>query len=190
MGKVYISLGSNIGDREKNIQSAIKLINDYPSITVVKLSPIYETEPIGFKEQNWFLNAVIELETTLLPEELLVVLKQVEAKLGKKIEKKWGPRTIDLDILLYDDIILNSPNDRGEYKLRETFDTNKGVANDEERKLELQIPHKLMHKRAFVLVPLVQIAPDINHPLLNKTMRKLLNELKEVEKCHVVLKCR
>lgn len=158
MSRVYISLGSNLGEREKNIKEAIRLIVSEASllptkeskkkINIVKISSIYETEPIGFTEQNWFLNAVIEIETTLSPQELLVVLQQVESKLGKKIERKWGPRTIDLDILLYDDIILDSP--------------------------DLQIPHKLMHERAFVLIPLVQIAPNIKHPVLNKTIKELV----------------
>ncbi|MEW6606932.1 MAG: 2-amino-4-hydroxy-6-hydroxymethyldihydropteridine diphosphokinase [bacterium] len=148
MSKVYISLGSNLGDREKNIKEAIKLINS--RIKVIKTSPIYETEPIGFKEQDWFLNLVAELKTRLSPQELLAILKQIEGKLGKKIERKWGPRTIDLDILLYDDIILDLP--------------------------DLQIPHKLMHARTFVLIPLSQIAPDIKHPVLNKTIKELLDE--------------
>jgi len=161
MSKTYISLGSNLGNREKNIQSAIKLISCTPSITIVNLSPIYETEPVGFKEQNWFLNAVIELETTLLPQKLLVVLKEIEAKLGKKIERKWGPRTIDLDILLYDDIILDLP--------------------------DLQIPHKLMHERRFVLVPLAQLSPNLIHPVLKKTMKELLITLSQSSEGKVVL---
>lgn len=156
MSQVYISLGSNLGDREKNIQEAIKLINEQRSIKVINLSSNYETEPVGFKEQDWFFNVVIELETTLLPQKLLVVLKQVEAKLGKKTERKWGPRTIDLDILLYDDLILNSQ--------------------------DLQIPHKLMHQRRFVLIPLTQIAPNIKHPVLNKTMKELVAELSDESK--------
>lgn len=150
MNKVYISVGSNLGNREKNIKEAINLIKSY-GLNISKISPIYETEPVGFKEQNLFLNLVIELETNLLPAELLSILKQVETRLDKKIERKWGPRTIDLDILLYDDIILELP--------------------------ELQIPHKLMHTRRFVLIPLSQIAPNVKHPILNKTMKVLVDEL-------------
>ncbi len=148
MSKVYISVGSNLGDREENIKEVIKLIDNHPLIKIIKISPIYETEPVGFKDQDWFLNLVIELETSLLPQELLAILEEIEIKLGKKIERKWGPRTIDLDILLYDDIILDLP--------------------------ELQIPHKLMHERAFVLIPLAQIAPNVKHPMLNKTIKELL----------------
>lgn len=168
MSRVYISLGSNLGDREKNIKEAIRIVSGASllptkepkkKINVVKISSIYETEPVGFKEQNWFLNAVIEIETTLSPQELLVVLQQVESKLDKKIERKWGPRTIDLDILLYDDIILDSP--------------------------DLQIPHKLMHERAFVLIPLVQIAPNIKHPVLNKTSKELVDELIDDNKVYL-----
>lgn len=150
MSKVYIGVGSNLGDREENIKSAIKLIDNHPLIKIIKISPIYETEPVGFKEQNWFLNLAVELETSLLPQELLVVLKQVESKLGKKIKRKWGPRTIDLDILLYNNCILDLP--------------------------DLQIPHKLMHKRAFVLTPLAQIAPNVKHPVLNKTIKELIKD--------------
>lgn len=160
MSQAYISLGSNLAKREENIQRAIKLINDHPAINVVKISPIYETEPVGFKDQNWFLNAVIELDTTLGYQKLLCVLKQVEAKLGKKIERKWGPRTIDLDILFYDDLILNSQ--------------------------DLQIPHKLMHQRRFVLIPLAQIAPNVKHPILNKTIKELVAEL--VDESKVILR--
>ncbi|MDI6736734.1 MAG: 2-amino-4-hydroxy-6-hydroxymethyldihydropteridine diphosphokinase [bacterium] len=148
MSKVYISLGSNLGDRQKNIEEAIKLISHQPLIKINKISPVYETEPVGFSEQGWFLNLAMELETTLLPQKLLAVLQEIEAKLSKKLERKWGPRTIDLDILLYADIILDLP--------------------------DLQIPHKLMQTRAFVLIPLAQIAPNIKHPVLNKTIQELL----------------
>ncbi len=153
MSKVYISLGSNLGDRQKNIEKAIKLIRNQPLVKVNKISPIYETEPVGFREQGWFLNLAIEIETTILPQELLAVLQGIETELGKKLERKWGPRTIDIDIILYDDIILELP--------------------------DLQIPHKLMHTRAFVLIPLAQIAPNIKHPVLNKTIQELLNELED-----------
>lgn len=156
MNEVYIGIGSNLGDRGKNIKEAINLINNHPLLKVIKISPIYETEPVGVKKQAWFLNLVVGIETSLLSQELLSVLEGIESKLGKKIERKWGARTIDLDILLYDDIILNLPN--------------------------LQIPHKLMHRRAFVLVPLAQIAPNIIHPILNKTIKELLDELTDNSK--------
>lgn len=151
----YISFGSNLGDREQNITTALHLIEQDHSIKLNRISNLYETEPVGYKNQDWFLNGVARIETLLLPKELLDRLQGIERKLGKEIKIKWGPRTIDLDILLYSNTILDLP--------------------------ELQIPHSLMHKRAFVLVPLSQIAPNVLHPVLNKTIKVLLTNLKYKE---------
>lgn len=151
----YISFGSNLGDREQNITTALHLIKQEHAIKLKRVSNLYETEPVGYKNQDWFLNGVARIETLLLPEELLDRLQWIERKLGKEIKIKWGPRTIDLDILLYSNTILDSP--------------------------DLQIPHRLMHKRAFVLVPLSQIAPNVLHPILNKTIKALLTDLKYKE---------
>jgi 2-amino-4-hydroxy-6-hydroxymethyldihydropteridine diphosphokinase len=155
MAIVYIGIGSNIGNRQKNCLRAIELL-EKRGVIIKERSSMYETEPWGIKDQPKFINMVVEIETVLNPNELLRILKDVEKKVGRKESLKWGPRIIDLDILLVDDIIINEDN--------------------------LKIPHPLMHKRDFVLQPLCEIAPDIKHPLLklsiDKLMQKLLKESK------------
>ena len=150
MSIVYIGIGSNLGDREKNCTRAIELL-EKKGITVKKKSSLYKTEPWGIKDQPEFLNMAIEIETYLKPRELLGFLKQIEAEIGREKSYKWGPRLIDLDILLFDDIILDEDN--------------------------LKIPHPLMHKRDFVLRPLQEIAPDIIHPSFKMNIGKLLQKL-------------
>ncbi|OHE57396.1 MAG: 2-amino-4-hydroxy-6-hydroxymethyldihydropteridine diphosphokinase [Thermodesulfovibrio sp. RBG_19FT_COMBO_42_12] len=150
MSIAYIGIGSNLGDREKNCLHAIELLQK-KVITVKKRSSLYETEPWGLKDQPYFINMVIEIETALEPKELLRLLKDMEREMGRKESSKWGPRRIDLDILLFDDIILNE-------------DT-------------LKIPHPLMHERDFVLRPLCEIAPEKRHPVLNLTMEELMQKL-------------
>lgn len=135
----YIGLGSNLGDREKNIAKAINLLKQVKRIKVRKVSSLHETEPEGCKEQNKFLNGALELETSLSPRELLRVLQGIERKLGRKRVIKWGPRTIDLDILLYGDLKIDEEN--------------------------LKIPHPQMEKRDFVLIPLEEISPQLAHSL-------------------------
>lgn len=159
----YIGLGSNLGNREENISAALQLM-EQGSIKVSQISSLYKTEPVGYQDQEWFLNGVIRIETTLLPEELLLRLQEIEAKLGKQIRVKWGPRSIDLDILLYGKVCLNLPN--------------------------LHLPHPLMHERAFVLIPLEQIAPGLRHPILGKTIRVLLSDLKSIAPLPEVIKYR
>jgi len=134
--KVYISLGTNIGDREKFLCKALEAFP--PKIQITKRSLIYETEPWGFKNQGDFLNQVIEAETSLDPHELMQVLKKIEKELGREKIFKYGPRNIDLDILFFDDAIIH----------------------DE----DLNIPHPMVPNRAFVLIPLKEIAPDFVHP--------------------------
>jgi 2-amino-4-hydroxy-6-hydroxymethyldihydropteridine diphosphokinase len=138
----FIGLGTNIGIREQNLQNAIALLNDDEHIFVKKLSSIYETDPIGYVEQEAFLNMVIKIETTYTPFELIDVTMEIEAKLGRERKVHWGPRTIDLDILLY-----NQENIESE---------------------QLIVPHPRMKERAFVIIPLLELVGDVmvdNHSL-------------------------
>jgi 2-amino-4-hydroxy-6-hydroxymethyldihydropteridine diphosphokinase len=150
MAIAYIGIGSNLGNRQKNCLRAIELLQK-KDIIVTKRSSLYETEPWGVKDQPRFINMAVEIDTSLEPKELLKILKNIEKELGKEKSSKWGPRIIDLDILLFDDIILNEDN--------------------------LKIPHPLMHERDFVLRPLCEIAPDIYHPLLKMRMYELMQKI-------------
>lgn len=147
---VHIALGSNLQDREKNLQKAIEKISNFSN--TVKKSSIYETEPVGYKDQGKFLNQVIEIETELSPRDLIIRLQEIEHKMGRKREVKNGPRTIDLDILFYENEIVESD--------------------------KLNIPHPRLHERKFVLDPLREIAPDKMHPQLNQTIETLWTNLK------------
>ena len=150
MSTVYIGIGSNLGDREEHCLKAIRLFSE-KGILVTRRSSMYETEPWGVKDQPKFLNMAIEGETGLTPAGLLEVLKMTEDEVGRTKTYRWGPRVIDLDILLYDDLVISTP--------------------------ELTIPHPRMHEREFVLRPLAEIAPEKIHPMLKKTMRELLSDL-------------
>lgn len=159
MSIVFIGLGSNTGDKIENIKKAIEELGKVPENKVVDVSTLYRTEPVGGVDQDWFVNAVAELETTLSPRELLNTLLDVERGLGRVRNVKWGPRTIDLDILLYDDLIM-----------------------DEEG---LSIPHPLLQERGFVLVPMAEIAPKVIHPRLKKDMSEIMKSIhdnKKIEK--------
>jgi 2-amino-4-hydroxy-6-hydroxymethyldihydropteridine diphosphokinase len=151
MAIAYISIGSNIGDREENCRKAIKLLKE-KGIAVKKQSRMYETEPWGIKDQPKFINMAIEVETDKKPEELLRILKEIEKEIGRTETVKWGPRVIDLDIIFYDDLILKSQ--------------------------DLEIPHPLLHEREFVLKPLCEIAPEKKHPVTGKTVKEMLENLK------------
>ncbi|HHV60159.1 MAG TPA: 2-amino-4-hydroxy-6-hydroxymethyldihydropteridine diphosphokinase [Clostridiaceae bacterium] len=128
---VYIALGSNLGDRERNLSEALECIGRIPGTRIVKASDIYETDPVGYTEQGKFLNMVVSVETGLEPRDMLKELQDIENLLKRDRVLKWGPRTIDLDILLYDDLTVSSEN--------------------------LTIPHPRMFERAFVLVPLKDV---------------------------------
>ncbi|MDD5382703.1 MAG: 2-amino-4-hydroxy-6-hydroxymethyldihydropteridine diphosphokinase [Candidatus Margulisbacteria bacterium] len=149
---VYLGLGSNVGDREEYIEQAIFLMEKNPNIEVIKRSANHETEPEGGGSQPPFINATVAIKTKLRPHKLLDVCQEIETTLGREREIEWGPRTIDIDILLYGGEI---------------------VSDD-----KLQIPHPLMHERLFVLKPLKEIAPQVIHPILEKTIEALFDERK------------
>lgn len=152
--KAFIAIGTNDGDRELNIQTALAEISEFA--TIVEKSSIYNTEPVGFKDQSDFLNMVIAIETELNPVELMIKLEEIEHKMGKNKEFENGPRLIDLDILFYDDRVV--------------------------RHSHFEIPHPRLHQRNFVLTPLAEIAPKLIHPILDKTIEYLRINLKSSEK--------
>jgi 2-amino-4-hydroxy-6-hydroxymethyldihydropteridine diphosphokinase len=147
MTTVYLALGSNVGDRAKNLREAIRLIGE-TGVRVERRSSIYETEPLGYLDQDWFLNSVLQGETELSAIELLRRLREIEEQMGSKKAFVNGPRLIDLDILLYGDESI-SQND-------------------------LQVPHPRMLQRRFVLVPLAEIAPELKHPNWPGTAQQML----------------
>lgn len=138
MAVVYLGLGSNIGDREQHLVRACGLLHQHPAITVEAVSSLYETAPVGFTAQDAFLNAVARVHTTLRAESLLAITQAVESRLGREPAIRWGPRVIDVDILLYDALQVRRPF--------------------------LDIPHKALSERLFVLVPLSELEPELNLP--------------------------
>jgi 2-amino-4-hydroxy-6-hydroxymethyldihydropteridine diphosphokinase len=150
MGKlVYLSLGSNVGDRETNLRHAREKLENLGKI--ISVSSLYETEPVDFVAQPWFLNCVVALETEKMPRQLLTAVLRLEQEMGRQRLQKKGPRKIDIDILLYGDSTIQA----------------KGI----------KIPHPAMHARRFVLEPLAEIAPEARHPVLKCTIRELLEAL-------------
>jgi 2-amino-4-hydroxy-6-hydroxymethyldihydropteridine diphosphokinase len=145
----YLSLGSNVGDRRKHLREAFQRLEAAGQVVLV--SSFYETEPVEFTDQEWFLNCVVALETTKTPEQLMTALLQIEREMGRRRTQNKGPRNIDLDILLFGDLVVDAP--------------------------ELSIPHPTMHLRRFVLEPLAEIAPEAWHPVLKKSARELLGDL-------------
>ncbi|MDI6731559.1 MAG: 2-amino-4-hydroxy-6-hydroxymethyldihydropteridine diphosphokinase [Candidatus Margulisbacteria bacterium] len=144
---VYLGLGSNVGDREEYIEQAIFLLEKNPNIQVIRHSANYETQAEGGGSQPPYINAAVEIKTKLDPYKLLELIHEIEAALGRERELEWGPRTIDIDILIYDGVIISDD--------------------------KLQIPHPLMHERLFVLKPMKDIAPSLMHPILEKTVEAL-----------------
>ncbi|UYZ22139.1 2-amino-4-hydroxy-6-hydroxymethyldihydropteridine diphosphokinase [Mesobacillus jeotgali] len=153
--KAYIALGSNMGDRFGYLTQAIILLESHEQISVVNTSSVYETDPVGFTDQGQFLNMAIQVETSLSPVELLDTCLEIELKLGRKREVKWGPRTLDLDILLYN---------------HENIETEK-----------LTIPHPRMSERAFVILPLLDMDPNLTLPTMKEPLKKYLLSIPDRE---------
>lgn len=147
MKTVYLSLGSNVGERDKNLAEAIDALGEH-GVRVTRQSLIYETEPVELEKQQWFLNCVVEAETELMPRQLLHALREIENAMGRRRLVRRGPRVIDLDILLFGSSTIQAP--------------------------DLEIPHPRMMERRFVLVPLAEIAPEIRHPAANKNIAEIL----------------
>lgn len=154
--KVYISFGSNIGDREQQINEALNKLQQVCDTELVTVSSLYETAPVGGVIQDDFLNGAAIVETSLTPIDFLNEIQRIELELGRERKVHWGPRTIDLDVLLMDDYII-----------------------EHER---LNVPHPYMHERSFVLIPLAEIAPDAIHPILNKSINELVTVDPEVRR--------
>ena len=146
----YLGLGTNLGDREVNLDKALEVLADNPGLRLLRRSMVYETEPWGVTDQPAFLNAVAEVATTLDPEELLDACKEVEQGMGRQPGTRWGPRLIDVDILLYGNNVVQLPH--------------------------LEIPHPRLHIRAFALIPLAELAPHTVHPGLGKTIGELATD--------------
>nr|WP_297890138.1 2-amino-4-hydroxy-6-hydroxymethyldihydropteridine diphosphokinase [Sulfurihydrogenibium sp.] len=150
LNRVFLGLGSNLGNREENLKKAIELLSE--KINIIKLSKIYETKPVGVENQPDFLNMALIGETDIDHISMFSFIKEVEKKVGRVERYRWGPREIDIDILFYNDLIFHSEN--------------------------LQIPHPRLHERDFVLKPLMDLNPDFVHPVLKKSIKEIYKDLK------------
>lgn len=152
----YIGIGSNLGDKSDHCEKAISEILKIDRHKLLARSSFFKTEPIGYTSQEWFVNGVIEIETDLEPSEFLQTLKTIEVQLGRTETFRWGPRTIDLDILFFDDLQIQTG--------------------------DLKVPHPHIQDRKFVLIPLAEIDRNLIHPVLKRTIQELLDNLKEDQK--------
>ena len=156
MAKVHMGIGSNLGDREGNVKKSLSML-EQRGVAVMKLSSMYETKPWGVTDQPSFINAASVVETSLAPRDLLTALKDIEKRMGRLFTNThWGPRVIDLDILFYEDRVINEP--------------------------DLKIPHPLIAQRSFVLDPLFEIAPETVDPQTQKTVSRMRDELAEIKR--------
>lgn len=154
MNRVFIGLGSNVGDRLHYLQRAVKALAGLPATSVMKMSAVYETEPVGVRDQGEFFNAVVEIETGLEVRPLYASVKNIERALGRTSRQRWGPREIDLDILYYNEVVLNDS--------------------------ELTIPHPEISNRRFVLTPLAEIAPELIDPVRKQSILEMLQTLNDL----------
>jgi 2-amino-4-hydroxy-6-hydroxymethyldihydropteridine diphosphokinase len=152
----YIGLGANLGDPRAQVEEAVRRLREAEEVELLRVSALYLTPPLGPPGQPWYVNAAVQVKTRLTPEEVMRLLIGIETAMGRVRDERWGPRLIDLDLLLYNGEIITGP--------------------------DLTVPHPEMHRRAFVLAPLAEIAPDAWHPVLKKTARELLEELEAGER--------
>jgi len=155
MKTIYIGIGSNVGSRYSNIKKALTLLKEN-KIKVNKISSMYETSPVGITKQNWFINCVAECETSLSADKIVAAFKKVESKLGRKKTIKWGPRIIDIDLLLYDKRVINEK--------------------------KVIVPHPYLHLRRFVMEPLIEVNGRLKHPVLKIKISEILNNISNKDK--------
>jgi 2-amino-4-hydroxy-6-hydroxymethyldihydropteridine diphosphokinase len=152
----FVGVGSNLNGSLENCQEAVRRVGALPGVELLRVSSWYRTEPVGFRDQDWFINAVLELRTRLTARALLLVLQGIEAAMGRVRGRRWGPRVIDLDILLYGQEVI--------------------------RELDLTVPHPELHLRGFVLIPLCEIAAAVIHPAFGVSLRGLLLRLEDTSR--------
>jgi len=159
----FLGIGSNIGDAAANCTAAVKRIADVDGVGILRCSSLYKTQPVGFEEQDWFVNGAVEIRTMLGPRALMNAMQRVENEMGRNRGKKWGPRIIDIDILLYGQAVVKE----------------EGIA----------IPHAELHKRRFALVPLNEIASCAIHPAFGVSVKGLLDRLQDNNKVELISEC-